>query len=78
MRIWDGVGGEAERGGGCLEGVERRVGDEPETLFWSDPWLDGVPLSVRYRRLFELSLNKSCTVAGMRDLGWEDRGAAWV
>jgi hypothetical protein len=49
-----------------------------DTLFWTDPWLGGVPLSGRYQRVYDLSLNKSCTVAGMRDLGWEDREAAWV
>ncbi|MCI29657.1 receptor-like protein kinase ANXUR2, partial [Trifolium medium] len=37
----------------------------------------GVPLSVKYRRLFDLSLHKLSTVAAMRDLGWEAGGAAW-
>ncbi|MCI09288.1 kinesin-like protein, partial [Trifolium medium] len=37
----------------------------------------GFPLSVKYRRLFDLSLHKSSTVAAMRDLGWEAGGAAW-
>ncbi|MCI18011.1 cysteine-rich receptor-like protein kinase, partial [Trifolium medium] len=35
------------------------------------------PLSVKYRRLFDLSLHKSSTVAAMQDLGWEVGGAAW-
>ncbi|MCI43573.1 protein kinase, partial [Trifolium medium] len=59
------------------KGIERRVGNGVETFFWSDPWLGGIPLSVRYRHLFDLSLNKSSTVAVMSDLGWGVGGAAW-
>ncbi|MCH86299.1 hypothetical protein A2U01_0007153, partial [Trifolium medium] len=38
----------------------------------------GVPLSVKYRRLFDLSINKSSTVVIVRNLGWEEGGAAWL
>ncbi|MCH98404.1 receptor-like protein kinase ANXUR2, partial [Trifolium medium] len=37
----------------------------------------GVPLSVRFRRLFDLSVNKTSSVAEMCELGWEEGGAAW-
>jgi hypothetical protein len=76
-RLRDGVS-EATRRGWFAEGVERRVGNGEETLFWLDPWLGDVPLSVRYRRLFDLSLYRSSTVAAMSDLGWESGGAAWA
>jgi hypothetical protein len=49
-----------------------------ETFFWSDPWLGGVPLCVRYRRLFDLSLNRMSTVAEMSALGWGGGGEAWL
>jgi hypothetical protein len=60
-RIRDGVREEGR--GWFAEGIERRVGNEVETYFWSDLWLGGVLLSVRYWRLFDLSLHRSSTVA---------------
>jgi hypothetical protein len=52
-RLWDGSG-EGEGRGWFAEGVERRVDEGVDTVFWSDPWLGGVPLSVRFSRLFLL------------------------
>jgi hypothetical protein len=49
---------EAMGRGWFVDGVERQVGSGVETLFWSDLWLGGVPLSVRYPRLFDLSLHR--------------------
>jgi hypothetical protein len=85
------VGGVGPRGGGRFrgfemgcwrgwfeEGVERRVGSGTKTLFWSDPWLGGVSLSVRYQRLFDLFLYRPSTMAEMSALGWEAGGAAWA
>jgi hypothetical protein len=46
-RIMDEVCEAAERGW-FEEGVVRWVGNGMETLFWSNPWLGGVPLSVRF------------------------------
>jgi hypothetical protein len=46
-------------------------------FFWTDTWLCGVPLSVLYKRLFDLSTNQSVTVVEMSELGWEEGGAAW-
>jgi len=39
------------------ENISRKVGDGSSTLFWKDPWLDGMSLGVRFRRLFELAVN---------------------
>jgi hypothetical protein len=61
-----------------VEGVERRVCSGLKMLFWSDLWLGGVPLSMRYQRLFDLSLYRSNTVAEMSALGWEAGDAAWA
>jgi hypothetical protein len=47
-------------------------------FFWLDLWLGDVPLSVRYQRLFDLSLNMSSTIAKMSDLRWEGGGAVCV
>jgi hypothetical protein len=76
-RIRDGTGA-GEGRGWFTEGLERRVGDGSETVFWSDSWLGGVPLSVRFWRLYDLTLHRSCTVAEMSALGWGEGGAAWV
>ncbi|XP_045791342.1 uncharacterized protein LOC123886049 [Trifolium pratense] len=53
VRIREGVG---EPGGSWFsEHVSRRVGDGSDTLFWTDPWLDGISLRERFGRLFELA-----------------------
>jgi hypothetical protein len=67
-RLRDGSG-EGEERGWFAEGVERRVGDGATTFFWSDPWLGGVPFCDRFKRLFNLSLHQSRTVAEMSELG---------
>ncbi|MCI15813.1 receptor-like kinase, partial [Trifolium medium] len=76
-RIQDGESDEGERGW-FEDSIQRRVGTGVDTFFWTDLWLGGIPLSVKYRRLFDLSRNLSSTVAVMRDLGWEAGGAAWL
>ncbi|XP_045815654.1 uncharacterized protein LOC123908955 [Trifolium pratense] len=63
--------GEGELGGTWFgEHVVRRVGDGSDTLFWTDPWLDGIPLRERFGRLFSLAETKSRSVAEMFDSGW--------
>jgi hypothetical protein len=48
--------GTGDLGGGWFgECVQRQVEDGADTLFWTDPWLDGIPLRVRYKQLFELA-----------------------
>jgi hypothetical protein len=49
-----------------------------ESYFWSNPWLGGVHLYMRYRCLFDLSLHRSSTVADLSALGWEAERAMWV
>ncbi|CAJ2638568.1 unnamed protein product [Trifolium pratense] len=71
--------GEGEIGGSWFrEQVVKRVGDGSDTFFWTDPWVDGIPLCQRFGRLFELAETKSCTVAGMYASGWGEGGEAWV
>ncbi|KAK2426689.1 hypothetical protein QL285_025332 [Trifolium repens] len=76
VNIRDGVGGIG--GGWFRECVSRKVGDVSDTLFRIDPWLGGDPLCERFRRLFDLAENKSCTVAEMFSAGWEVGGKASV
>ncbi|GAU32127.1 hypothetical protein TSUD_218780 [Trifolium subterraneum] len=59
------------------ESIERRVRNGVDTLFWSDPWLGGVPLNTRYRRLFDLATNQSISAADMCQLRWKEGGAGW-
>ena len=54
------------------------MGDSIGTLFWFDHWIGEKPLRFKYPRLFELAVNKMCTVADMEREGWEDGGRAWV
>lgn len=69
-KIRNGVG---DDGGGWFEEcVARKVGDGVDTYFWYDSWLGGVPFRVHFRRLFDLAVNKSCKVATMCSLGWEN------
>ncbi|KAK2395676.1 hypothetical protein QL285_057389 [Trifolium repens] len=76
VRIRDGVGG--IRDGWFGECVSRKVGDGTDTLFWSYPWVGGVPLCERFGRLYDLATSKSRTVAEMYALGWEAGGEAWA
>ncbi|MCH93561.1 cysteine-rich receptor-like protein kinase, partial [Trifolium medium] len=72
VRIRDGTG---DIGGGRFgECVSIKVGNGFDTFFWTDPWLDGTPWSERFRRLFDLTENKSSTVVEMFSLGWEPEG----
>jgi hypothetical protein len=61
VRIRDGVYGLG--GGWFRESVQKKVGDETETFFWTDTWIGGTPLCVRLQHLFDLAVNKSNTVA---------------
>ncbi|CAJ2642357.1 unnamed protein product [Trifolium pratense] len=71
--------GEGELGGRWFrEHIVRRVGDGLDTLFWTDPWLDGISLRERFGRLFELAETKSRSVVEMFALGWGADGEAWV
>ncbi|GAU20762.1 hypothetical protein TSUD_84800 [Trifolium subterraneum] len=47
-------------------------------MFWTDPWVDGTPLSERFWRLFDLAANKSVYVADMFQSGWGVGGEAWA
>ncbi|GAU18664.1 hypothetical protein TSUD_124970 [Trifolium subterraneum] len=71
-RIHHGVEG---LGGGWFgDSVMKQVRDGMETFFWTDTWLGRIPLCVRFRRQFDLAINKSSTVAEMSSLGWETDG----
>lgn len=50
------------------------MGDGTYTYFWSDRWLGEDALGVRFRRLFELSVNKWVLVSHMARLGWGGGG----
>jgi len=57
--------------------VSRWVGNGRTTLFWSDMWCGRVSFSVRFSRLFELSVFKGESVLEMSQLGWGEGGEAW-
>jgi hypothetical protein len=74
MRIRDGVDGLGGRW--FRESVQKKVGDGTETFFWTDTWIGGTALCVRFQRLFDLVVKKSNTVAEVFALGWGVRGEA--
>lgn len=39
-----------------------QVGDGHNTRLWRDPWFEGVVLSDRFGRLFNLAVDKNCLV----------------
>ncbi|GAU10201.1 hypothetical protein TSUD_420190, partial [Trifolium subterraneum] len=57
--------------------VSKRVRDGSDTFFWTDPWVEGIPLCDRFGRLFDLAETKGRTVAEMFSLGWGVDGEAW-
>lgn len=69
-RIRDGVG--VVGGGWFEESIVRKVGNKKNTFLWTDPQLGGFSLCVWFMRLFDLTGNKSSTVANMFALGWEE------
>jgi len=70
--------GGGERVGSWFEdNVRWVVGDGRTTLFWFDLWVGETPLRFKYFRLFDLTINKECTVEEMERLGWEVEGRAW-
>lgn len=60
-----------------LDNIDQKLGDEASTLFWKDPWTDGIPLNVRFSRLFNLVENKLASITKMNKLGWGGNGEAW-
>ena len=68
--------------GGVGEGVGswfdnnvcQMVGNGKTTLFWFDHWVGETPLRFKFPRLFDLVINKDCTVEEMKRLGWEVGG----
>ncbi|XP_024640828.1 uncharacterized protein [Medicago truncatula] len=74
VRIRDGIGEGGEGWFGSC--VRRRVGDGADTDFWRDCWCGDVPLCVRFRRLFDLTVHKSISVRNMFLLGVDVGGEA--
>ncbi|GAU48891.1 hypothetical protein TSUD_98820 [Trifolium subterraneum] len=59
------------------EHVSKKAGDVSDTFFWTDPWVEGIPLCEWFARLFDLTGNKLLMVAEMFSLGWGTDGEAW-
>jgi hypothetical protein len=66
--------------------IRRVVGDGNDTLFWHDTWVRDFPLRTTFPRLYDLALNKECSVVeARRDFGavggwervWRRRLFAW-
>jgi len=53
------------------DNIRRNVVDEYFRLSWIDFWIDGEALSVRFKRLHELSENKMATVREMKTIDGE-------
>jgi len=53
------------------------VGGGGTTYFWTNDWVGGVPLRVRFPRLFALAENKWAKVEEMARRGCQEGGGAW-
>jgi len=51
------------------DNLRRVVGNGGSTFFWTDNWLGGVPLKTQFSRLYDLSVNKECSMADMMRWG---------
>jgi hypothetical protein len=64
-----------KEGRGLLSGrwfddnVTRVVGDRESSSFWTDDWLGGASLKVRFCRLFVLYEHKKVSIVDMRKFG---------
>ena len=56
--------------------VSRSVSNGRNALFWVDFWNGGVAFSVRFNRLYDLSLEGDISVSDMFQLGWGVDGEA--
>jgi len=54
------------------------VGNGSKTFFWTDNWLGGAPLCLQFSPLYELLVNKECSVEEMERVGWEEGGNGWM
>lgn len=50
--------------------ISRVVGNGRGTSFWHDIWVGEIPLKFKFPRLFELSVDKECSVEEMRTRLW--------
>lgn len=54
------------------DNIRRVVGNDRNTCFWTDSWLGGVHLRIQFSRLYELSVNRECSVEEMARQGWDE------
>jgi len=59
------------------DNISQKVDDKTSTLFWLDPWLDGMPLKDIFGRLYELADYKLETVEHMFAMWLRVNGEAW-
>lgn len=52
------------------DNVHRVIGGGHSTYFWTDNWVGGVPLRVRFPHLFDLVENRWVTVEDVYRGGW--------
>lgn len=56
------------------DNVGWEIGGGAQTLFWWDPWIDGIVLKNISNHLYDLATNKMATVTEMYSLGWGEGG----
>lgn len=57
------------------DGVEKKVGNGSCTLFWHNLWIDRIPLSIKYPRLYSISKGKMMEVQKLSR--WIDGSWVW-
>jgi len=56
------------------DNIRRLVGNGRDTSFWHDIWVGEIPLKLKFPHLFELSVDKECSVEDMRRVLGADDG----
>lgn len=56
-------------------GLKKEMGNISKIYLWSDVWLDGAPLKMRFERLYSVSLDKEGLVSYL--VGWREGVIDW-
>lgn len=59
------------------DNIRKVAGNGRNNFFWMENWVGGVPLRFQFSCLYDLAVNKECSVEEMARLGWGEGGNAW-
>jgi hypothetical protein len=57
--------------------ISRKISNSKQKSFWKDKWLNEIPLTIRFSRLFDLIVDKNILMMYMYIKGWGVGGEGW-